>query len=139
MEIRPAQPEDVSAIARLLNDLGYPSSPREVGKRLAGLNGCDRVLVTDGGLIALHRIPRVAEGGALMRITALVVAPDRRGQGVGRALLQTAEEIARRWGCDLIEVSSGRRAERDAAHAFYGAMGFEDSAARSVRYWKRLR
>jgi GNAT superfamily N-acetyltransferase len=138
VEIRPAQPGDVPAIARLLNDLGYPSSSREVRERLGSLDSCDRVFVTDGGLIALHRIPRVAEGGALMRITALVVAPERRGQGVGRALLHTAEETARQWGCDLIEVSSGRRAERDAAHAFYSAMGFEDSVARSVRYWKRL-
>ena len=108
-------------------------------ERLGGLDECDRVLLTDGGLISLHRIPRLAEGGALMRITALAVAPEYRGQGVGRALVRAAEEVARSWGCDLIEVSSGRRPERAAAHAFYSALGFEDSAARSVRYWKPLR
>ena len=47
-----------------------------------------------------------------------------------------AEVIA--WGCDLLEVSSGRRPERDAAHAAYRAAGFADAADRSVRYRKEL-
>jgi GNAT superfamily N-acetyltransferase len=53
-------------------------------------------------------------------------------------LLLAAEDVARRWGCDLIEVSSGRRPERDDAHAFYRASGFVDTAGRSLRYWKVL-
>jgi GNAT superfamily N-acetyltransferase len=138
MQIRPARPDDAPAIARLLADLGYPSAPGEVRERLTDLDQRDLVLLTDGGFLALHRIPLLAEGGALMRITALAVAPAHRGQGVGRGLMRVAEEVARQWGCHLIEVSSGRRPERDAAHAFYRALGFNDTAATSVRYWKRL-
>jgi GNAT superfamily N-acetyltransferase len=138
MEIRPALPEDASVIAGLLEALGYPATPTQVRRRLSSLDDCDCVLLTDGGLIALHRVPRIAEGDTLTRITALVVAPECRGRGVGRALLRAGEEVARRWGSNLLEVSSGRRPERDAAHTFYPAEGFEDAGTHSVRYWKRL-
>ncbi|MDQ6817989.1 MAG: GNAT family N-acetyltransferase [Actinomycetota bacterium] len=138
MGIRPALPRDAALIAELLSALGYPAAPEEVRTRLNALDDSDCVLVTEGGMIALHRIPRVAEGDHLARITALVVSPGRRGSGLGQALLLAAEEVARRWACDLIEVSSGQRPERDAAHRFYRAAGFEDAGAVSVRYWKRL-
>jgi hypothetical protein len=41
-------------------------------------------------------------------------------------------------GASLLEVSSGRRPEREAAHAFYPALGFVDSSDASVVYRKRL-
>ena len=138
VDVRPAELQDAPAIAELLTDLGYPSGPSEVEQRLSRLDHADRVLVTDGGLVALHRLPRLAEGGPFARITALVVAPRDRGKGIGRALLSAAEEVARSWGCDLIEVSSGRRPERLAAHAFHGAAGYEHTGVHSVRYWKQL-
>ncbi len=109
--------------------------------RLAGLGPDDLVLIADdgAGLVSFHRIPRLAEGDAFVRITALVVHRERRGRGVAQALLAAAEEAAWEWGCDLIEVSSGRRAERASAHRLYRAAGFTDTAERSVRYWKRVR
>jgi GNAT superfamily N-acetyltransferase len=125
-------------VAELLGELGYPAQPGIVEERLRALSDADCVLLAEGGLIALHRIPRLAEGGAFARVTALVVAPGQRRHGVARALTEAAEEVARGWGCDLVEVSSGRRSEREAAHAFYRASGFEDTGHGSARYWKRL-
>jgi GNAT superfamily N-acetyltransferase len=136
--IREARPGDASAAAALLAELGYPAEARAVEERLRALTDADAVLLADGGLIALHRIPRIAEGGAFARITALVVAPAARGRGLATALLAAAEDVARGWGCDLLEVSSGRRLERDPAHAFYAATGFADTRDRSTRYWKRV-
>jgi GNAT superfamily N-acetyltransferase len=138
MEIRPALPQDSALIAELLSALGYPAAPEQVLERLTALDDADCVLLTEGGLIALHRIPRLAEGDQLARITALVVALESRGKGLGQALLLAAEEVARGWGCDVIEVASGRRPERDAAHRFYRAAAFEDAGALSVHYSKRL-
>ncbi len=66
------------------------------------------------------------------------MAEAHRGRGVARALLAAAEDTARGWGCDAIEVSSGRREERTAAHALYRDAGFTDTAERSARYWKPL-
>lgn len=54
------------------------------GARLRSLSDADRILITEGGLIALHRIPLLAEGGAFARITALVVAPGQRNSGIAR-------------------------------------------------------
>jgi|SRR5947209_7960529 len=136
--VRSAEPGDAAAIARLLDQLGYPASDDEVRARLGSLGADDLVLLADddAGLAALHRVPLIAEGGALMRITALVVCADKRGRGVARALLDASEDTARRWECSLIEVSSGRRPERESAHSFYRAAGFTDTSQRSVRYWK---
>jgi GNAT superfamily N-acetyltransferase len=136
--IRAVRVDDAPMVAELLRELGYPSAPAEVAQRIAALGDGDAVLVTDGGLVALHRVPRLAEGGAFARITALVVGSQRRRDGVGRALISAAEVLARRWGCDLLEVSSGRRPDRGPAHAFYRAVGFEDAAPRSTRYWKAI-
>jgi GNAT superfamily N-acetyltransferase len=138
MEIRPAVPEDAAVIAELLAALGYPATPDEVRQRLSTHDDSDCVLLTEGGLIALHRIPRLAEGDILTRITALVVAAEHRGKGVGRALLRAGEEVASQWGSHLLEVSTGRRPERGDAHRFYPDQGFEDAGTHSVRYWKRL-
>ncbi len=138
MEIRRARATDAPTIAALLAELGYPATAGEVEDRLGRFDGSDCVLITAGGLIVLHRVPRLAEGSPFARITALVVAADRRGQGIGRALLSAAEDVARDWDCRLIEVSSARRPERDAAHSLYSSAGFEDTGQRSVRYWKSL-
>src|SRR3954464_9648750 len=140
MKVRHAGDGDAEVIARLLGELGYPPPPPQVRERLRSLGDGDRVLLAgDGaGLVALHRIPRLAEGGQFARITALVVSAERRGQGVARRLLEAAEHPPRGWGCDLLEVSSGRRPERDAAHAAYRAAGFADAADHSVRYRKKL-
>jgi GNAT superfamily N-acetyltransferase len=105
MKVRPATREDAPEIAELLAALGYPTASLEVEKRLSMLDNSDAVLVTAGGMIVLHRIPRLAEGDAIARITALVVAPERRGEGIGQAPLAAAEGVARRWGCNLVEVS----------------------------------
>jgi GNAT superfamily N-acetyltransferase len=123
--VRRADEADADAVVALLRELGYSSSPDDVRARLGET---DAVLLAEegAGLIALHRIPRLAEGGSFARITALVVAPERRGEGVGRTLIAAAEEVAREWGCALLEVSSGRRPE------------LRRHGERSVRYRKRL-
>jgi len=138
--VRPARPDDAAVIASLLGELGYPTSAEAVGRRLEALGSDDVVLLADegAGMIALHRIPRLAEGSPLVRVTALVVRADGRRTGVAGSLMAAADEMARGWGCTLMEISCGRRPERAAAHRFYSAAGFADTAERSVRYWKSL-
>jgi hypothetical protein len=67
VKIRPATSEDAAEIAELLRALGYPSAPLEVERRLSMLDSSDAVLLTAGGMIVLHRIPRLAEGVHLDR------------------------------------------------------------------------
>jgi GNAT superfamily N-acetyltransferase len=92
--VREARQEDADAIAELLGELGYPADAATVRDRLARMGSADAVLLADGGLVALHRIPLLAEGGGLARITALVVAERQRRTGLGEALLAAAEDLA---------------------------------------------
>ncbi|WP_419897394.1 GNAT family N-acetyltransferase [Roseomonas sp. USHLN139] len=55
-------------------------------------------------------------------ITALVVAPDERRNGIGRLLLKAAAQAARQHGCDQLDIALPEGAE--AAAAFCAALGF---------------
>lgn len=67
---------------------------------------------------------------------AIVTSEACRGQGVGRELMASAEDAARRFGCDQMEVTSANR--RTEAHAFYASLGYEDWANRAGRFLKDL-
>lgn len=142
--VRDAAPSDAGDVSRLLRELGYPVEPDEVRDRLATQTGASDVLVAVDedalvGVIACSRaVPLLAEGGGLVRITALAVTAGVRRGGVGRALVEEVERRAGARGASLLEVSSGRRPERAAAHGFYQALGFADAADRSVVYRKPL-
>lgn len=145
--VRPAVPVDAPAVAELLATLGYPLPVPAVRQRLSRFSTSrDDVVavVTEDvdevvGVAGAHVVPSFAEERVgFLRITALSVAPERTGQGVGRRLISFLEYAARERGCDLLEVSSGLRPERAAAHLFYPALGFVDTADRAVRYWKEL-
>jgi GNAT superfamily N-acetyltransferase len=67
-------------------------------------------------------------------LSALVVSGDCRGGGVGRALVEAAEQELQRRGCALVEVTSN--VQREDAHAFYKHLGYELT---SHRFKKELR
>ncbi len=144
--VRDADPSDAKDISRLVQQLGYDVYSEELRDRLAiqqGAGGSDIVVaVHEGAIVGViacsHAIPRLAEGGCFVRITVLAVAENHRGQGVGRLLVEEIERRAKAVGASLIEVSSGRRPEREAAHSFYPALGFVDLSDSSVVYRKQL-
>jgi GNAT superfamily N-acetyltransferase len=136
--IRPAGTGDAEAVASLLAQLGYPQTVELVGERLDELSALDsaRVLVaTNGddvvGVGALHVLPVLHEQPKLGRVTALVVARRCRGRGVGQALMDALETMAREAGCGRIEVTSNLR--REGAHAFYERLGYEETSKRFVK------
>ncbi len=145
--LRPAVAHDAPSVSKLVEDLGYEQPVETIRERLARLatsrDDLAAVAVEGGtnvvGVITAHVVPMFAEADrAFLRITALSVAPHVVRRGIGRRLVEFAEYFARLHSCRLIEVSSGRRAEREPAHGFYGALGFEDAGRASVRYWKVL-
>ncbi|SIO84664.1 Acetyltransferase [Nocardiopsis sp. JB363] len=65
-------------------------------------------------------------------IDNLVVDPDTRFQGIGRALMEDALDRATRAGCYKVELLSHE--SRQGAHHFYRTLGFDDSAEGFRRY-----
>jgi GNAT superfamily N-acetyltransferase len=140
-EIRQARVEDAEAIAALNVVLGYGLPTTEVPARLEAYGGdASRVFVAVhasgavAGFLSFHATPLFHETGALGRITALAIEPGHQRRGVGRALVQAAEDFARECGCLRMEVTSGDRREAD-AHLFYAALGY---ASDCRRFLKRL-
>ena len=138
MRIRDATPADAAAVAALLGELGYPTTAGEAAERLRRPG--ERVLLaeSDGstlGLASLTVGSLVQYAAPVARLTALVVTEAARGRGTGRRLIARAEELAREAGCDGIELTSGIRPERQAAHRFYEALGYERT---SYRFWRPL-
>jgi N-acetylglutamate synthase-like GNAT family acetyltransferase len=139
VSVREAGAGDEAAISALLGELGYPASVEEVARRFERLEreaGSWLWLAVEGervvGLAGLHVMP-VIEREALGRVTAIVVTEGERRGGIGRALMERAEQEARRHGCERLEVTTADR--RSEAHAFYRGMGFEEA---SRRFLKRL-
>jgi ribosomal protein S18 acetylase RimI-like enzyme len=142
--VRLAQPGDAAQVAALLAELGYPDNPvEEVRRRLAvwERETAGLALVADRqeqvvGIIAVAAIPYLEREGRRGRIVALVVSSACRGQGIGRRLVDAAEEAASELDCVTMEVTSSR--SRTGSHPFYRNLGYEDGGDRSARYIKDL-
>jgi GNAT superfamily N-acetyltransferase len=140
VSVRRARAGDGEAIAAAYAELGHTVSAADVERRLAMLAGDRRsaalVAVRGGdvvGLLTLYMVPVLHEAGDWCRVTALVVDPAARRQGVGRELVSEAEAVARAAGCARIEVTSARH--RESAHEFYRGSAF---AQVSEHFLKRL-
>jgi predicted N-acetyltransferase YhbS len=86
------------------------------------------------GVIAVAAVPYLQREGRWGRTVALVVSSACRGQGIGRRLVDAAEEAAGEFGCVTMEVTSRR--SRTESHSFYRNLGYEDRCDRSARYLK---
>ena len=136
-KIRPAKPSDAKALRALIEYLGHQIDEKAVRKNLARLAKhkemplvatLDKKVV---GLIGIHKMVTIHRDAPVGRIPVLVVAKEAQGHGIGRMLVETVEELLRKAGCKLVEVTSNdRRAE---AHAFYRHMDYERTSLRFVK------
>ncbi|MGD8401106.1 MAG: GNAT family N-acetyltransferase [Bacillota bacterium] len=128
--VREATLNDLAAIVALLGQLGYWDGPDQVKIRLAKIqaqSGQHKLLVAcigeqTVGLMHLQlRTTLMDEPG--LEIVSLVVAETRRSQGIGRLLVQAAENIAKEVKASLIMLYSNQKREK--AHQFYLRHGFQ--------------
>ena len=128
-QIREVQPQDYAQVAKLAGQLGYPSSPDEIARRLNGMQSSSEhaVFVAQlasgeiAGWVAVF-VYRVVEADARAEISGFVVDERYRSQGVGMHLLARSERWAREKGCRAIGLRSN--VIRDRAHAFYERNGY---------------
>jgi GNAT superfamily N-acetyltransferase len=134
--IRVASVREAEAIARLSAQLGYPTEPYMVSKRLSALlaSTLDAVFVAETagrvfGWIHVFASVRL-ESGALAEIGGLVVDESHRGRGTGERLLREAEGWAQKHGLPRIRVRT--RATRRDAHRFYAREGYRRTKLQHV-------
>jgi len=131
-DVRRAGPEDAGQLARLLHafnsEYDEPTPPVEVlEERLGELLAGDEIVALVVGDppfgMAIVRYRPSLWGKALdSYLEELYVAPDRRGEGSGRALLEETLAMAREAGAEHIELCTGET-DRE-ARGLYESAGF---------------
>ena len=140
--IRRATPSDVPAIARLAAQLGGATDLDGLPARLAKImdQATHAVFVAEGDdgpcgfTAAEHRL--VLPLGEWVELVSLLVDEPARRQGLGTQLVAAAEAWAMRRGVERVVVRSST--SRDAAHAFYPALGYDLHKTQHV-YAKHMR
>jgi GNAT superfamily N-acetyltransferase len=132
--IHRAQPSDADTVGRLLYDFNREfdeptPGPEALAERLRELLAADELTVLLGGdgphgLAVLRFRPGIYTNALECYVAELYVVPDRRGQGVGRALMEAAIELARERGADRMDL--GTSEEDVAARALYESLGFSN-------------
>jgi GNAT superfamily N-acetyltransferase len=127
--VRPASLADAPQLASLAGQLGYASTPKQVATRFGEI-ARERehlllVAVDSGGALAgyIEIFPfRTIGADPRIEIASLVVDESCRSQGVGRLLMEHAEE----WGRANGFAEAGLRSNviRERAHTFYEKLGY---------------
>jgi len=130
--VRQATAADAPAFGRLLQafneEYDEPTPPADaIAERAAPLitSGDVTVLfVGDGpdGFAELRFRPSLYTGGLDAYLEELYVVPERRGHGLGRALLEAAMDYARARGADRIDLNTSE--DDVAARGLYESSGF---------------
>jgi GNAT superfamily N-acetyltransferase len=136
--VREAQRRDAAAVAALLGELGYPSTPEQAAERIERIaaDSSTLLLVAEvegemAGLAALHVQNLVERDHVGCELAAMVVGARFRRRRVGALLMEAIEEAARLLGCvHLVLNTAHRRAD---AHAFYEALGYEHTGRRYAK------
>ena len=139
LTIRPAAPGDAPTLARLLDQLGYPTDAAEIPERIEKIAAYPGTMVlvaeTESGepvgMVTVHLFPTMHTSEPAAWLTAVVVDEKARGQGVGSALVKRAEEWAIKHGAHRLSLTSALHRER--AHEFYKSRDYEHTGVRLTK------
>lgn len=130
--VRRADVDDARAVSQLLRDFNCefdepaPSVEELTGRICELLQGGDTVVLLVGegpdGLAVLRFRAAIWSSGLECYLAELYVTPARRGQGLGRALMEAAIREARGRGADTIDI--GVDEPDAAARRLYESLGF---------------
>lgn len=135
--VRPATPDDAERLASLLTDEGYPAGGSDLAERIERYRALDSlVLVAEAGgevvgFITVLVLPRFEVDDLFARITSLVVDAGVRERGIGRLLMQAAEDQAKASGAAWLEVTAGHH--RPDARRLFESLGYDAGVAAYLR------
>lgn len=132
VEIRVATDKDTFALASLITELGSPTSPEEMQRRVERVRGRSDVIafvaLAEGSIVGMAGLlvtPSFVRSTPDGQIIALVVAETHRGRGIGRELMKRAEAWLADKGVKRVSLTSGLHCA--SAHAFYRACSYEQT------------
>jgi ribosomal protein S18 acetylase RimI-like enzyme len=138
LTLREVESRDTASVARLLGELGYPSTSAQAAERIERIASDPAtwlvVAELEGeiagfGVLHVQNLVERAEPG--VEVAGLVVGERFRRRGVGELLMQALEDEARtRGGKTMVLNTAHRRAD---AHAFYEALGYEHTGRRYAK------
>ncbi len=127
--VRAAGPADAPAVAALLIEFNGEGLPAEaLARRMEEVQGLETAFLGEwdgeaAGLLVLRIAPTLSGAEPWAEITEMVVRPQFRRRGIGRALVEAALDCGRQRGCRefhlLVDPSNL------AGQAFYTELGFQ--------------
>ena len=142
ISIRNAVEEDIPRIQELYLQMAFtpppPDAPRpsmeeyrRIFREFSAMPGYELLVAEDNdtivGTTVLAILPGMAHGVSPFAVVEYVVVDEkRRGEGIGRILMEYIIGKAKDAGCYKIMLTSDKR--RTEAHEFYRSLGFEASA-----------
>ncbi len=136
--IRPAAHRDCAALARLVTELGYPTSAEQMNVRLGRLLAStnDLVLVaettTSPAIVGwIHgTMSQCLEADYRVEIAGLLVNEEFHRRGIATALVRSVEK----WGLEqgAVQGSVRCRTTRPEAHLFYERLGYRQNKTQIV-------
>ncbi|HEY5788557.1 MAG TPA: GNAT family N-acetyltransferase [Microlunatus sp.] len=130
--VRPAVADDVDAVWPLARDLATScevdhDTYTSIFTGLLTEPTVVLLVATEDGAVVGYLLGQTHvtfhAGGPVIWVEELMVAGERRGTGVGRALMAAAEDRARTRGAAYVALATRRAAD------FYASLGYRESAA----------
>lgn len=126
--VRPFAVPDTESVVRLWHDCGltrpWNDPHRDIERKLSVQPELFLVAVDAADDTEIVGTVMAGYDGHRGWLHYLASNPARRGEGIGRALVQTAESKLLAMGCPKVQLMV--RPENTAVHDFYGALGYDE-------------
>jgi len=136
---------DIQSLTSLMTQLGYPievdNMHQNILKYLSLENQKAWVAEWNGevvGCIAVAITSYFHREGSFLRIITMVVDEKKRRMGIGKRLMQLAEDYAREKWCSHVERTSGVHRETLGSHKFYESLGYAELSSKKKYFGKKL-
>jgi ribosomal protein S18 acetylase RimI-like enzyme len=136
IQLRIARAADAAALARLIeefnaDDRSITVTAEQAAARLAACQGIETTVLAEvdgqvAGFACLRLVPYMSGDEPYAELTDLFVAPAYRRRGVGRALIERIEQMARAGGAAEVIILTGF--DNAPAQGLYRALGYGDYA-----------